>query len=119
MAADNYGKTYATELNIRPQHSPLIVPSSSISIASAAGCLGNPGMVMIDPVYTTRNPAPAETLIPVTVMVNPLGHPGTFGLSVKEAGVLPMQTGREPKPSVSNLVISLRAAVVNSTPMAP
>ena len=38
---------------------PIISPFSSISIFSAAGTLGNPGIVKIFPVIITIKPAPA------------------------------------------------------------
>ena len=44
-----------------PQNNPVIFPSLSTSIFSAAGTLGRPGMVMIAPVRATTNPAPAFT----------------------------------------------------------
>ena len=43
------------------QNSPLIRPSSSTSIFSAAGTFGKPGIVMMSPVRATRKPAPADT----------------------------------------------------------
>ena len=43
-----------------PQNSPVILPSSSTSICSAAGTLGRPGMVMMSPVRATMKPAPAD-----------------------------------------------------------
>ena len=43
------------------QNNPEMTPLSSISMLSAAGSLGRPGMVMMSPVYTTTKPAPAET----------------------------------------------------------
>ena len=56
---------------------------------SAAGILGRPGIVITLPVYTTTNPAPAETLAEFTLMIKSLGRPFSLGLSVKEAaGVL-------------------------------
>ena len=44
-----------------PQNSPVMFPSSSTSIFSAAGTLGSPGIVMMSPVSATTNPAPADT----------------------------------------------------------
>ncbi|HWI93976.1 MAG TPA: hypothetical protein VNT20_22030 [Flavisolibacter sp.] len=37
---------------------PVILPSSSISICSAAGCDGKPGMRMLSPKRGMINPAP-------------------------------------------------------------
>ena len=41
----------------------------------AAGALGSPGIVIISPVRTTINPAPAETLTFLMVTVKPVGAP--------------------------------------------
>jgi hypothetical protein len=43
------------------QNSPTIFPSGLTSIASAAGTLGRPGIVMISPQIATTNSAPAES----------------------------------------------------------
>ena len=44
------------------QNSPTMFPSSSMSIFSAAGCLGRPGIRIISPAMGITNPAPAESL---------------------------------------------------------
>ena len=59
----------------RYQNSPEITPFSSTSIRSAAGTFGSPGIVMISPVRTTANPAPAEIFTFFTVTVKPSGAP--------------------------------------------
>ena len=52
-----------------------------MSINSAAGFLGNPGISMIVPAIATRKPAPADNLTSLIVILNPVGHPNRFGLS--------------------------------------
>ena len=42
------------------QNRPTTSPFSSISMASAAGTFGRPGIAMISPVNATTNPAPAD-----------------------------------------------------------
>jgi len=59
----------------------VIFPSLSISICSAAGTLGRPGIVKIFPVLTTINPAPAFTLTSDTLILKFLGAPKSAGLS--------------------------------------
>lgn len=59
-------------------------PFSSMSIFSAEGILGKPGMVIISPVMATMNPAPAETFKLRTVITNPSGAPKRAALSEKE-----------------------------------
>ena len=46
---------------------------------SAAGTFGRPGMVMISPVMTTMNSAPAESLSSRTGTVKPRGAPRLAG----------------------------------------
>ncbi len=41
------------------QNRPLTIPSTPISMLSAAGFFGNPGMVIISPVRAMTKPAPA------------------------------------------------------------
>ncbi len=54
-----------------------------MSIASAEGIFGNPGIVITSPVNATINPAPTEGLNSLTVIVNPSGLPNNLGLSLK------------------------------------
>ena len=49
-----HGDSYFT------QNSPTILPSGLMSIASAAGTFGKPGIVMISPQIATTNSAPAD-----------------------------------------------------------
>ena len=49
----------------------------------ALGTLGRPGIVIISPVTTTINPAPADNLTSLTGTVNPLGAPLRTGLVEK------------------------------------
>ena len=55
-----------------------------MSIASAAGTLGRPGIVIIVPVITTINPAPFETLISLTWILKSVGRPSFFASSERE-----------------------------------
>ncbi len=87
-----------------------MTPFSSTSIFSAAGTLGNPGMVMMSPVCTTTKPAPALTRTLDTVTVNPSGRPSFPGSSDREYWVLAMHTGRPPKPMASSRSSSREAA---------
>lgn len=70
-------------MQINPYESPLITPSSSISIPRAAGFLGNPGIVMMSPVFATMNPAPAETLSSLMWIIKSFGAPNALGSSEK------------------------------------
>ncbi len=45
---------------------PVISPCSSTSIPSARETLGSPGINIIEPEITTRNPAPADSAMSVT-----------------------------------------------------
>ena len=101
------------------QKRPVILPFSSMSILSAAGRRGRPGMVIISPVSTTMKPAPAEILTFLTVTVKPSGAPSRVGSSEKLYCVLAMQTGRPPKPSEASLSICLRAAGRILMPLPP
>ena len=49
----------------------------------ALGTFGSPGIVIIAPVTTTINPAPAESLTSLTGTVNPVGAPLRAGLVEK------------------------------------
>ena len=75
------------------QNSPLICPFSSISMLSAAGLFGRPGMVSTFPVSATMNPAPSDGRNSRTVMRKPYGAPYSLTRSHKEVGVLAMHTG--------------------------
>ena len=63
---------------------------------SAAGTLGNPGMVMISPHTTTINSAPDESLTSLTGKTWPLGAPFKLGSVEKLYCVFAIQTGRFP-----------------------
>jgi len=86
---------------------------------SAAGDLGSPGIFIIAPHNATINPAPAETVIPRTLMVKPSGLPSSLALSLSEYCVFAMQIGSLSKPSRSKLAISAAASALNVTPAAP
>ena len=55
-----------------------------MSIFSAEGALGSPGMVMMSPVSTTQKPAPAESLMSRTGTTNLVGVPSAAGSVLKE-----------------------------------
>ena len=63
---------------------------------SAAGTLGNPGIVMISPHTTTINSAPEESLTSLTGKTWPVGAPFKFGSVEKLYWVLAIQTGSLP-----------------------
>ena len=64
-----------------------------MSISSAEGFLGSPGISIISPAIATKNPAPAESLTSFTVISNPVGLPSSFGLSDRDFCVYDMHTG--------------------------
>ena len=70
-------------------------------ILSAAGNLGNPGMVIIDPQTTTKNSAPLDNLISLTDNVWSDGAPLSFGSVEKLYCVFAIQTGNLPNPAFS------------------
>ena len=74
---------------------------------------------MIEPVWTTMNPAPAESRTSLTVMVKWVGRPSFFGSSEREYWVLAMQTGSPAAPRDSISLIAFLAPAVYSTPSAP
>ena len=71
---------------------------SSTSISSAAGFLGNPGMVIISPVKTMIYPAPEANLTPLSGTPKFVGLPLRLGSVDKEPGVLAIHTGKCPNP---------------------
>ena len=83
-------------LFVQNQNSPVILPSASTSMLTAAGFLGRPGMVMMLPQMTTTNPAPAARRTSRTSIVKPVGAARSLALSLKLYWVLAMQTGRLP-----------------------
>ena len=97
-----------------PQNNPVIFPSLSTSIFSAAGTLGRPGMVMMSPVRATMNPAPALTFRFRTVTVKPSGAPSRVGSSDREYWVFAMHTGRSPKPRSKSCLACFWAAGVRT-----
>src|SRR5205807_7076860 len=78
------------------QNRPMILPSAPTSMASAAGTLGSPGMVMTSPQIATTNSAPADSRTSRTFTTWSLGAPLELGLVVKLYWVLAMQTGSLP-----------------------
>ena len=79
---------------------------------TAAGTFGKPGMVIMAPVSGTMKLAPADNLTSLIVIVNPVGAPNTFGLSVMDCGVLAIQIGVLSKPRASKSLICCLASSV-------
>lgn len=77
-----------------PDMSPAIDPSGLTRTRSAAGSRGRPGIVTLNPVLATTNPAPADSRASRTVIGSPLGTPRTVGSSLSDRCVLAMHTGR-------------------------
>ena len=75
-------------------------------ILSAAGVLGSPGIVIIDPHITTINSAPLDSLISLTDKVWSVGAPFNLGSVEKLYWVFATQIGKRPKPARSIFVIS-------------
>src|SRR5262249_39359551 len=85
----------ASEVGYAPRHdqnqnNPTILPSVPTSMASAAGTLGRPGIVMISPQIATMNSAPAESRTSRTVTTWSVGAPLRSPLVVKLYWVLAM-----------------------------
>ena len=51
------------------------IATTADEILSAAGTFGSPGIFIIAPVKATINPAPADTVNCLTVILNPVGLP--------------------------------------------
>ncbi len=64
-----------------------------MSMRSADGTFGSPGMVMTSPQITTMNSAPAASRTSRMFTVCPLGAPRAAGSVEKEYCVLAMQIG--------------------------
>ena len=96
-------------------------PSSSTSILNADGALGRPGIVIIAPVRTTINSAPAESLTSRTVRVKPCGLPSLVASSESEYCVFATQIGKVEYlgSSASISAMFLRAAASYFTSLAP
>ena len=89
-----------------------------MSIFSAAGTFGRPGIVIMSPVSATMKPAPAETLRLRTVIVNPSGAPRLAASSENDYCVFAMQIGRSPTPSSVRRCACFFAPEVSCTPSA-
>ena len=85
------------------------MPFASISMASAAGFLGRPGIVITLPVSATINPAPADILISLIVVVKPSGLPKAFGSSERDYWFLAIHTGKWLSPKLLILAIAFLA----------
>jgi len=60
---------------------PCILPSMSISIFSADGCSGSPGIRIMAPAIGTTKPAPVDISISLMFKIKSLGLPLRLGLS--------------------------------------
>ena len=80
-------------MNYFYQNSPAISFFSSSPIASAAGTLGRPGIVIISPHTTTTNSAPADSLTYLIGTSWPVGAPISNGSVEKLYCVFAIQTG--------------------------
>ena len=85
------------------------MPSFSTCIPSAAGVALRPGIVMISPVLTTTNPAPADGVTSRTVIRKPFGRPSFSGSSLNEYWVFAMQIGTSRSPTDSSWSICFEA----------
>ena len=65
-------------------------------IESAAGTLGSPGIVIIEPQTTTINSAPDDSLTSLIGISWPVGAPLSFGSTEKLYCVFAIQTGKFP-----------------------
>ena len=74
----------------------MILPSSSISILSAAGTFGRPGMVIISPQTMTINSAPAESRTSLIGISWLEGAPLSVGSVENEYCVFATHTGNFP-----------------------
>jgi len=97
----------------------VIDPSGRTCTLRAAGSRGSPGMVTIEPVLTTTNPAPAASRASRTVIVNPCGTPRLVLSSDSDRWVLAMHTGRSVPTAAVIRARSRAAAAATSMPSAP
>jgi hypothetical protein len=72
-----------------------------MSIFSAEGIAGNPGIRIIEPAIGTINPAPDDNSTSRILMVNPSDRPRNAGSSESDFCVLAIHTARFPKPNFS------------------
>ena len=85
----------------------------------AAGFLESPGIVIIEPVMATINPAPADTYISLTVISKSLGLPSFVASSESEYCVFAIHIGSSEYPCLLRLFISFSTFNVYLTPLAP
>ena len=86
---------------------------------SAAGTLGSPGIVIIDPHTTTTNSAPLDNLTSLTAKVWSDGAPFDLGSVEKLYCVFAIQTGNLPNPDFSITFNCSLALSSTSIPFAP
>lgn len=91
----------------------------SISIFSAAGIAGRPGMVIMFPAKTTMNSAPPFISTFLIVILYFPSHFKFFGSSENEYCVLAIQTGSFPYPFFSAISMFSFAKSSNITSSAP
>src|SRR3989442_8016379 len=90
-----------------------------MSIRTALGCDGSPGMVRMSPQIGYTKPAPTEALTSRTGSFQPVGAPFSFGSDEMDRCVLAMQTQSLPKPLRSNESNCSAAGGQHSTPPPP
>src|SRR5690349_15080486 len=86
----------------RAYRNPVMWPLASMSIFSAAGTFGRPGMSIMSPATATTNPAPAERRTSRTGNSDPWGAPMSLGSWLMDDWVLAMQMGSAPYPLASS-----------------
>src|SRR5665648_307535 len=88
---------------IAHQNNPDITPLLSISIFSAAGFFGSPGIIIMLPAIGTINPAPDARSIFLIFTLKSFGRPFFDGSSESDFCVFAIHTARFPSPSFSIL----------------
>ena len=88
---------------------PSIFPFSSIFIFSAAGTLGNPGIVIIFPAKTTIKPAPAFSSTSLTLNSKDSVQSNFFASSENEYWVFAIHTGKFANP-ISSIFLMFSSA---------
>ena len=89
-----------------------MMPSSSISIPSAAGTLGKPGIRTVSPKIGITKPAPEANSNSRTVTSKSVGRASFFSSSLSDLGVLTIQTGNLSKPNLFICLSWLRALLL-------
>src|ERR1700704_5431195 len=98
---------------------PTISPFAFTSTLAAREILGRPGISIMLPAIATMKPAPAEREASLILSVQPVGAPGSLGLSENEYCVLAMQTGNWENDQSLNCCSFALALSLKATPAAP